>query len=316
MVHLNQKKSKWKMTPRHIFCYVTVILVIGHWLFFTLFEQVSAIVSVFSGWDIAKQEYYIYPFDKLFTNFTNVFTSISSDPAIRTYYLRGIFVYLLDVPTFLIPIFVAFILYKKVPLANFWIIVLFLPSAFSSLMITMSFKYFVDSALIGIIYDVTGRAIPSLIHNENTAFWFLIFYKEYFGIGAGLIVNIGTLRKIPEDIIDYGRLEGLTMWQEFIYVAIPAMYNLISLTYMGVLSGLVFGSDLPLYGFYAERAYDYNVVTLGYYMLTNVLGQNGAVAEAMYGYQQAWAYIQGLIGLALTMLGLKIFNKFDPKWEI
>ena len=112
-------RKKFKFTPKHILCYVTVFIVASHWLFINLLDQTSAIVTAISGWDRAKQEYYVYPINKVFTNFTTILSMIFSDPQISSYYLNGVFVALLDVPTIMLPVFVSFILYKKFPLTGF-----------------------------------------------------------------------------------------------------------------------------------------------------------------------------------------------------
>lgn len=314
---VKKKQKRFKWTPTYILCYVVVFVVAAHWLFVNVLDQGSAIVTVFSGWNPAKQEYYVYPIDKLFTNFSTMLSMVFSDPAVSEYYIRGIFVALLDIPTIFIPVFVSFILYKKVPLTTFWTIVLFIPSAFSSLMLSMSFKYFMEEALPGMLLKWTGKNIGSMFFNKDRAFWILIFYKEFFSLSAGYIVNIGTLRKIPEDIVDYSRLTGLTMWQEFWHVGFPCLYKVLSMGWWGILGSVVLGSSLPIYEFYADRAYEYNLATLDYYIFTTTLQSAGAGNGGdIAGYSQAWSYVSAIIGLGCTLISMKILDKLDPQWEV
>ena len=84
----------------------------------------------------------------------------------------------------------------------------------------------------------------------------------------------------------------------------------------GVLGSLILGSGLPLYEFYADRAYEYGLVTMDYYIFTSTLGQGVTSAGEVAGYSQAWAYITSIIGLICTLISMKIFNKLDPGWEV
>lgn len=305
-----------KFTPTHILCYVTVLLVVLHWLFINILDQASAIITAISYWDPRMQEYYVYPIDRIFTNFEKMLSMIFTDPAISEYYFRGIYVAILDLPTIFIPVFVSYILYKKLPLTGVWTVVLFIPSAFSSLMLSMSFKYFMEEAVPGMLLEWTGVDMGSMFFNKDRAFWILVFYKEFFSLSAGYIVNIGTLKKIPEDLIDVGKLQGLTMWQEFWYIGFPCLYKVLSMGWWGILGSLLLGTSLPIYEFYADRAYEYNLVTLDYYIFTSTLGQGTTSAGEIAGYSQAWAYISSLIGLGCTLISMKVFDKFDPGWEV
>lgn len=313
---LLKKKKKLKFTPTHIVCYITVLVVASHWLFINLIDQISAIITAISGWDPLAQDYYVYPISKIFTNFKTILSMIFTDPEIHVYYLRGIYVALLDLPTIFIPVFVSFILYKKVPLSGFWTIVLFVPSAFSSLMMSMSFKYFMEEAIPGMIFEWTGKNIGSIFFNKGRAFWILIFYKEFFSLSAGYIVNIGTLKKIPDELLDVGKLSGLTMWQEFWYIGFPCLYKVLSMGWWGILGSLILGTGLPIYEFYADRAYDYDLVTMDYYIFTSTLGQGTTSAGEIAGYSQAWGYISAIISLTCTLISMRVFDKLDPGWEV
>lgn len=248
-------------------------------------------------------------------NFKRVFYDLSHDSMLLSGLGRGMIFYLastiIGVPVHLM---VAYLLYKKIRGANFFRTVLFFPSLIASIAMVIMFKYFVAYGIPEIltkVFKVAEENVPNFFMDTNIAFPLMIFYGLWIGVASGMVIYMSAMSRIPDSIIEFGQLEGITLFREFRSVILPMIYPTVSLFLVTGLAGL-FTSSGPVYAFYGDHAQE-KLQTLGYYLFTRVIGENSSF-EA-YPYASA-------IGLLLTAVTAPIifgarwlFNKFDPDIE-
>lgn len=56
----------------------------------------------------------------------------------------------------------------------------------------------------------------------------VFLYCVWAGIGFNVVLLGGAMGRIPEDVIEYGRLEGMGLWTELTRVVIPMTWPTIS----------------------------------------------------------------------------------------
>ena len=124
--------------------------------------------------------------------------------------------------------FFAFIIYKKCPLSGAFKTILYLPSILSSMVIAMFFKYFVERALPAYLGAFGVKNVPLLLNTESTAFGTIMFYTLFFAMPGAIVINTGTMSRVPVDLIEYGKLEGIGMFRELVTVVVPLIWPMIS----------------------------------------------------------------------------------------
>ena len=208
-------------------------------------------------------------------------------------------------------ILIAYLLYKKIPGSDFFRTVLFIPSLICTVAMVLMFQYFVEMGIPTIAQEIFGVKLPALFRKTDTAFPLIIFYGIWSGMASGMVIYMSAMSRIPETLIEYGRMEGISLFREFMTVILPLIYPTITMFIVTGLAGL-FTSSGAMYLFYEDEAMD-SIQTLGYYLFTRVIGENSSF-EA-YPYASA-------VGLAVTavtapiVFGAKwVFERFDPSVE-
>ena len=310
------KKIKNKIKSYHIFCYSLMAIFIGHWAFFFLYSNINSLLLSFQYFDLKTETFKFYGFSNLFANYGEFFGEIFNDPNVQSYLWNGFKVWIASIIWLPVPYLVSFAIYKKVPLSNAFTVIFFLPGILTGMFIAMSFKYFIEWGFPEFMTEVMGfQEFPKMLSDRRYAFGTLLFYQLYFGFASGLIAYVGIMRKIPDSLVDYSKLEGLSFLQEFIHLALPSLYNIIAVNSLTFLSGM-FMSGLPAYEFYAENGYEYGVGTFSYYMFTSVIGGTRGRAELSYGFTTAANYVVGLISVISICIMKPIFEKFNPEFEV
>lgn len=292
--------------------FLTVILAypLLQFAVFYLGVNVNSIFLALKTYDRATGTYYFSGLG----NFAKFFNDITSDAVLIRSTKNSLIVYLMGLAVGLpLNLTFAYVLYKKIPLAGFFRVVLFLPSIISTVVMVIMYKYFVEYALVGVL-ELTGmspESIPNFLMDNETAFPALIIFGLWSGFGTGLILYMSAMTRIPDSIVEYGRIEGITMFKEFWHIVIPMIFPTITTFLVTGVAG-IFINQASAYVFFRENA-DYNVYTLGYYLFVKVIGNKSSVVE--YPYAAAAGITFTLVSAPLTLMVKYLLEKFGPSTE-
>ena len=151
------------------------------------------------------------------------------------------------------------------------------------------------------IYDMIGwidTPLPLMIPGMFGAAACVFFMRQYY---------VG----IPDSIIEYGRLDGLTILQEFWHITLPLIYPTLTTMLVVSVSGF-FTSQLSAYNFYGGNAPP-GINTLGYYFFVQVVG--GASSSVDYPYASAMGLIFTGVAAPVTLLVKYLLERFGPNTE-
>ncbi|MGM9666330.1 MAG: ABC transporter permease subunit [Eubacteriales bacterium] len=293
-----------------IFCACMLAYPIAQWLIFYVYGNINSVLLAFKIYDVETAQQVFLPLKDLFLNFKNVIADLFGGSGLGTYFLHGVILHgasvLIGYP---IGLMFAYIIYKKFPLAKFYKVILFLPNILSSMAISMFFKYFIERAVPAWAASMGIANFPLLLMDPKYDFLTIVCYTVFFAMPGAIVINLSTMSRIPNDLIEYGRLEGISSFREFITVVLPLIYPLLEVQLLGVFVGF-FTASGPLYALYAENASP-SVMTFGYYMFTKVIGRNGS--EAFYGYTAASNLLIGVVSVPIVYATKWLFDKFDPQ---
>lgn len=316
---MNKIKKKKPVGRRNAELFALTILVpaLLHLFVFKIMMDANSVLFAFKYYD--GKEHRFYEIGKIFTNFVRFFNEIFIDPHTSRYLLNGMVFQLVDILTLPTGLMIAFIVYKKFPLTGFYMVVMYLPVILSGMITALGFKAFVNDALRNAWEFMLKRPRDEFappLFGEN-AFLILTLYKFYNGMCGSLLINVGTMKKIPDELVEYGQLEGLSMWQEFVYLTLPQMFALLQISCLTMFSGF-FTEAGPLFGVYGTGAdVPHSTITFGYYMQASILGSHitGVSPEYMYGYTSAVNLTIGLVTVPIIWATKKLFDLFDPEVE-
>lgn len=204
--------------------------------------------------------------------------------------------------------FIAYLLFRKVLGHKFIRMALYLPGAIGGIMVALLYKKFMasDGWLFHQLQQMTGADTPFSMLTESGLLYVLI-YDILIGVGANLLTWTSIIGRIPQDLIEYGNLEGITPAREFATVVLPLVWpnfvNMLSIQIIGMFGAT--GSVLVL------TEGKYGTQTLSYWMYSVVL--NGNVNE--YNHAAALGIIFTLLTIPLYVIFRGVMKRFGTEVE-
>lgn len=310
-------RSKKQRTAAEI-AFLTCILILPITLFLLgyVYVNLSSFALAFQKYDPETASYAWMGFD----NFVNVFKDITSDVRIAPMFGRSLIVYAFSLGVgFPLNIVFAYVIYKKIPAAGFFQVVLFLPSIISSMVISLMFRYFVVYVIpeLLVMLGVKGAANINLLFDLKYAFGTQIFYSLWASFGSQLILYSGAMSRIPDSIVESGKLEGISALREFWSITIPMVWQTITIFLVTGIAG-IFTSQLSVFNFWGTTAPD-EVQTIGYYFFVKVIPTSTEGGEANfsdYPYAAAGGMLFTLIVAPITLVGRWALERFGPNVEL
>ena len=320
-----RKKKRMLATTKkaHIFCICVLAFMLVQWCIFFVYGNMNSILLAFQHYDPETDSQIFYPAKDMFANFGSFLSQLfSSERPLGRYFLNGMVYHLTGLVCLPISLIFAFIIYKKMPASGFMKVVLFVPSIISAMVIALLFKTFVTQGLQGFWTNVLGKPyseFTSPLADDDSVFLTLILYQFFFGLPGSLLINIGSMSRTPEELVEYGRLEGFSYFQEFVHLTLPLMFPVLQIYCLGMFTGF-FTAQGPLYAIYGDGASGTylpdSAVSFGYYMMVSVISDksiSGMAADYMYGLTSAANLLIGLVSIPIVYGTKKLFDRFDPE---
>lgn len=215
------------------------------------------------------------------------------------------FISLLTVP---LQIFAAYMIYKKMRGSAFIRVILFLPGAVSSIMMALMFQQLMmsDGPILHFLNGVLKLGIHTPLITESPI-QLIISFDLWLGLGGGLIVWLGAMSRIPSDVIEYGRLDGVGTVREFFQIIMPLIWptfvTLMTLALIGV-----FGASGSIMIF-TEGAY--GTYTISYWLYDVVYRSS----DTLYNYAAALGLLLTAATLPIVIAGRVVMRKFGEAVE-
>lgn len=295
-----------------IFLAVTLGLLAAHWAIIFVGGNINSILLAFQRFDVQSYSYKFYTGKDLFTNFSRFFRELFAADGLGKYVFNGVMFHLVGIGIgYPLSLMFAYLIYKKLPGHKAFQILLYLPTIFSAMVVALLSKYFLERGVAAFTIKHFSLDLRGIFTDAKFNFGTLLIYTAYFAVPGNLLVNLGTMSRTPPELVESGKLEGISLWQEFVHLILPMMYPVIEIQCLGIFVGF-FTAQGPLYAVYADKA-PVNVRTFGYWMFTSVVGDKSA--KSMYGYTAAINLIIGVISVPIVYLTKRLFDRFDPEAE-
>jgi ABC-type sugar transport system permease subunit len=221
----HQKKKKMPRS-RIIFIICMIAYPLIQFAVFWVYVNFDMIIMSFQRLDYSTgQEIFVGWY-----NFSWMWDQLTSPhlPTLRNSILNSIYLFLSNNFVLLpISIFFAYLLSKKMPGSGFFRVVFFLPNIISVVVLTMCFAFMFDSTFgpVNAFLKAVGLGgiIPSAgwLGDKNTVMWMVLLYCLWAGIGYNVVLLSGAISRIPKEVLEAGKMDGIGMWREFFCVIIP-----------------------------------------------------------------------------------------------
>ncbi len=290
MEQVKKTKSKYWRNRQTGFIVGMLSVAIVNFLVFWVYVNISSILMAFES-----------PGVEGFTmiNFENVFKEFSMPDSVLPNALWNTLKCFAVALVIVTPasLFCSYFLYKKIFLYKFYRIVFFLPSIINVVVMTCLFSYMAsinpEGILTKIIQGILGLKRPPILFGDSRyAMNTILLYNIWTGLGVNIILFSGAMARIPEDIIEYGKLEGLGFGRELFQVVLPMIWPTMSTVLVLAIVGL-FNASGPIL-FFTKGAFD--TYTISYWIFDQVYHRG------VYEYAAAVGLIFTFIGLPIALL--------------
>ncbi len=302
------KKLTTARKKEFAFFLALVAFPIAQFLVFYVVVNINSILLAFKTFDPNTAEYHFSGFNNFELFFHNVARDATMKVSIRNsllLYASGLFI---GLPLNLL---FSYFLYKKIPGTKFFRIILFLPQILASIVMSTMFKYFAGNGFLALMERFGVDNPPILFVDSPYAIITIIFYNIWAGFGAQLLIYSSAMGRVPDSVIEYGKIDGIGPLREFLQIIMPLIFPTV-MTFLIVGIASIFTHQASLYNFFGSGALP-KLRTLGYTFFVLVVGGESSFPE--YPYASAGGLVFTAIAIPLT-LGVKyVLEKLSPVTE-
>ena len=213
-------KKKLKNSKDDYRCIILLLIpAIVHLLVFWLGVQIETIRMAFTN--VHSGELWVGFFDWAFTQLFK--GGASNDIALA--FINTMLFFIMGIIIVPISVFFSYLIYRKSMGYSFMRIALYLPGAVSGIMMGLLYQKMMasDGPLMQLIQQLTGRETPIIMMVEHGVTYIMIF-DILIGVGANIVIWQGCMSRIPYDLIENGKLEGVGPIREFVSVILPLIW--------------------------------------------------------------------------------------------
>lgn len=305
-IGLKPKKEMKQSTKRNIFIALMLAYPLLHFLIFTIYINFNTILLCFQRFNIMTGE---NEFAGLYW-FKKFFRELGESYSLRRSFINSLwFIPVTNLVLLPLSILAAFYLFKKIPGSKMFRVTFFIPSIISITILTMCFSFMFDSTF-GVVNDLLKKMgvenPPVWLGDPDTAMPMVFLYCVWAGIGYNVVLLGGAMGRIPEEILEYGRLEGISLTTELFRVVIPMTWPTIAtLLITGTTSAFTIFMQPKLL---TAGGPNFSSSTIGLFVVS-------ATETNQYNWAATVGVMFSIIGIALVLLIKHFADKFGNDIE-
>ncbi len=296
------------------FCYAMVAIAVVHFAIFWVAVNINSILmtfQTFTGYDSLTG---VPMYGWSAGNFTRLFEEFGRPGSDLSVSVLNTLKYFACSAFLVTPLscIISYFLFKKVPGGKFFRFVFFLPNIISAVVLVTVFKNIVGfgGPLYQMVYAVSGYRMPNLFNDPGTATPAILFYTSWTGFGVNMLLYQAAMNRIPEDVIEVGKLEGIGWAREMFQICLPMIWPTLSTTVVLLFVGL-FNTSGPVMLFTSrgQTASSNATNTLAFW----IYGKANQGDQANYG--SAAGLFFTAISLPVAIAVNKLMDKFGSNTE-
>ncbi len=207
-------------------------------------------------------------------------------------------------------VLVSYFIYKKIPLAGAYRFLFFIPTVIFSVAISTIFTRMMapNGAIAAFVQKLLNLDYPpELLADSTYANIVVILHLVWLSFPGDLIIWGGTFARIPQDVLEAGKIDGTSWWTEFTKITVPMVWPTVALQMVLKFCG-IFGASGAV--FLLTKG-DYGTMTLSSWMYLQLYNQSGNIYTSnVYNYLSAVGLVMTVIAVGISLIVRKITDKF------
>ena len=265
-----------------------------HFAVFWVYVNANTFYLTFFQWDPQHAVYEWYGLQRFKDILDSIF--VNPDASIINYIKNSLWVF--PVQNFImlpLSFLLAFYLSKKMPAGGVFRVIFFLPSIISTVVLAKAYRYMFNSnfgpadALVEAIFGSSPDWFDSM---GNWAMPLIFFFTVWSGLGYKMLLLQGAIERIPQEIIEASKLDGVPLYRELFSITFPLV--------MPTLTTFFVTNTLAVFSYYMDP------MLLGGES-GGVNGSTGTVAlRVAYMMQNGKAEDAAAFGLLFSLVGMPV----------
>ena len=235
-----------------------------------------------------------------FDNYVKVFTNSTAKNAFWCTFEYTIIL----VPCVLVlATLLALLINRKARGVTLFRMIYFSPQVVSMTVVTVIWRTFFSSGSEGLFNTIAialGGKAQNLLQNADLAIPSIAVMSIWQCLGMQMIIMLGGLQFIPEELYEAGTIDGANSWQQFIYITIPQLKN--TLVYVFI-SNTIYSLKLFTQIYMLDDRLPKKVTSLVYLMY------DAGFNDKRVGYASALAVVFFIIVLLISLIQNKITER-------
>lgn len=287
-------KTKKKVTKTRVaFLLFCTVLPVLQFLIFYVYLNASAITMAFRNMQG----------DWGFDNFTRLWREITNPDSYFRMALRNTMItFGIGVVRFPFQVLVSYFIYKKIPGHGFYRNVFFIPRIVFSVALSLIITYMI--APQGFIAQWVGNMVgldyaPELLADSRFANYTIWAELLWLGFPGDLIIWGGTFARIPTDVLECARIDGVSWWTEFTRIVVPMVWPTVALNMVLMVCGIFSAGG----NVWLLTKGDYGTHTISSWMFKQLYESSGGAFQSnVYNYLSAQGLVITVIAVGLSLV--------------
>lgn len=236
-----KKRRLSKRTRDYIFVFIMLLYPVAQFLFTWGFVNINSILLAFQKGDIYGYEW--VGFDTIIKvwgdswnnlqNTTGVSWLNNSSVIILNSFGFALITILISLPLSLI---FSYFLSKKMPFANVFRVIFFLPNIIPVVVLTFAFSM-AYKPNVGYLYEIVKffGITESALNTYPLSQLMVYLYCIWAGLGYNIILLSGAIGRIPKELFESAKIDNCGYFKEFCHIVIPMIWpTLVTLVILGM----------------------------------------------------------------------------------
>lgn len=279
---------------------------------FWLYVNLDTVAMTFQRYNVRTGEYEWYGFERYIEVFRTYVFGLDGAVAEHNAFLNTFRAILINIIIFPLAYISAYAFYKKIPCEKFFRVCFYIPSIISITVLTLLYRYMFhpDFGPVNTVFQQMGVNIDWLGENSDVKWTLIYIFSVWAGLGVNVIMMNSAMLRIPEEIIEYSKLEGVGFWRESVQIVLPLIMPTVGIYLLNILLS-VFTFTLQPMLIAGTGGVNDRYMTVGWMILQSV----SSAREARMLLASTVGMVLTIIVLPFIIVARILINKSTPDVE-
>ncbi len=294
-----------------VFVLCMLAIPLANFLVFWLWPNFRSIVIAFTV--PSEDGFTLFNFERYFGELTNPESGPSMWRQIgNSFIMFGVSTFI-NIPLVLV---MSYIMFKKVAGYKIFRVLFYLPSILGATIMSQIYKTILgtEGPIQQVIISMGMGEVfrDGLLESSSTGMLMLIIYTLWTGVGTNMIMFTGAMNRVPQDIFESARIDGIGFFREFFNIIIPLIWPTVTTMVVFSMVGIFSNAGIVML-LCPNNESCWNV---GYYILKFTLGaQDTKTVIDSFCYPAAIGLLFTLVNLPLVFGTKALCDKFGQNVE-